>query len=450
MSTLAAPTSPSMESTSSLPATGSGLEIAQPQRSDTATLPAWFVERSSAAWNRFQELPVPSHKDENWRYSNAKRIPLAELKIAPAGDADAQKAAISASTGVANPAAKFVFLNDRLIHAETDRLPEGLTCLPFADALVQEGELMERHFMKREHVLGSAKFAALHLAHVKAGMVVVAAKGVELEGSIEVFHWVSGEGAAVFPHTLIVAEELAKVSVVEHYRSLDEGSGFACAVADFVAKPGGKVTYAQCQELNRTSVAMHLSSTTADRDATVTSFQLQLGSSFARSESVSDMIGSGARSDMLSASLPMGDQRVDQRTLQHHAAPHATSDLLYKNALYDTSKTVFSGLITVDEGAHYTDAYQTCRNLLNSDDAEADSMPGLEINADQVKCSHGSTSGPISDDELFYLKARGITDAESRHLIVRGFLADTLDRLHDEALTDLVAARIDAKMSSLS
>ena len=140
------------------------------------------------------------------------------------------------------------------------------------------------------------------------------------------------------------------------------------------------------------------------------------GAAFSRSESVSDLVGQGARSDMLSVSLPIGEQIVDQRTLQRHKAPHATSDLLYKNALYGQSRSIFSGLIIVDEGAHYTDAYQTCRNLLNSNEAEATSLPGLEINADQVKCSHGATSGPISDEELFYLKARGISDSESRKL----------------------------------
>ena len=428
----------------------SGLEAIAPKRSNAPSLPSWFVERSTAAWQTFQDLPVPTIKDENWRYSSAKLIPLADLQPASVANSDQEKVAIAASTGLKNPAAKLVFLNDRLIHSETGDLPEGIVCLSLEQALKQHSDLLEAHFMQRDHVLGSAKYAALHLAHVQAGAVVLAKKGVELAGSVEVFHWVAGEASSIFPHTLIIAEDLAKVSVVEHYRSLDEKAGFSCAVADFIAKPGSKITYSQSQELNRQSVAMHLSSTTADRDASVMSFQLQLGAAFARSENVSDLIGAGSRSDMLSGSLPMGDQRVDQRTLQCHKAPHATSDLLYKNALYDKSKTVFSGLITVDEGAHYTDAYQTCRNLLNSDDAEADSMPGLEINADQVKCSHGSTSGPISDDELFYLKARGIPDGEARHLIVRGFLADALGRFHDEEIAELMKARIDVKMSALS
>jgi Fe-S cluster assembly protein SufD len=175
------------------------------------------------------------------------------------------------------------------------------------------------------------------------------------------------------------------------------------------------------------------------------SFQIQLGADFSRSESVSDLIGTGARSDMLSVSMPLGDQVVDQRTLQKHKAPHASSDLLYKNALYDNTRTIFSGLIIVDEGAHYTDAYQTNRNLLNSKDAEATSMPGLEINADQVKCSHGATSGPVSDDELFYLKARGIPDHEARKLIVLGFIEDTVKRLGNEAVETMICQRLEEK-----
>jgi len=143
--------------------------------------------------------------------------------------------------------------------------------------------------------------------------------------------------------------------------------------------------------------------------------------------------------------LPFGTQVVDMRTLQNHIAPRTYSDLLYKNALYDKSRTIFSGLINVAEGAHYTDAYQKCRNLLNSDNAEAVSMPGLEINADQVKCSHGATSAPISEDELFYLKARGIPDTDSRHLITVGFLEDVIAKLGQESLVEYLDRRIEAK-----
>jgi len=408
--------------------------------------PDWFRARADAAWAEFQSLPMPSIKDENWRYSNSKKIELADHSAAAAASADQVQAAIAASAGLQKRAARFVFVNDVLVDADTSGLPEGVACVDFATALQSHPELLQRHFMQREMTLGSAKFAALHLAHVKAGTVLIVPKNAVVEQPVEVFHWVVGDHAAIFPHTLIIAQDNAQISLVDHYRSLDGQGGLSIAVADLVGSTGSKITYAACQELADDAQALHLSSIVAGRDAAVKSFQVQLGAEFSRSESVSDLLGEGAHSDMLSVSLPIDDQVVDQRTLQNHKAPHATSDLLYKNALYGQSRSIFSGLITVDEGAHFTDAYQTCRNLLNSKEAEATSMPGLEINADQVKCSHGATSGPISDEELFYLKARGISDKESRKLIVEGFLADVLQRFGNSEVLEMLVSRIDEKL----
>jgi Fe-S cluster assembly protein SufD len=346
--------------------------------------------------------------------------------------------------------ATFVFVNDRLVSSNTENLPQNVICTSLSQALVSHAEVLEKHFMQRAMELGSQKFAALHLALVQAGTVVIVPKGAVVEHPIEVFHWAVGEQTAIFPHTLIVTEDNAQVTVVDHYRSLDEVHGLSCAVADLVGGTGSHITYIACQEMGDVAQAMHLSSAVAGNDAHLKSFQLQLGANFSRSESVSDLIGRGARSDMLSVSLPLGEQIVDQRTLQNHKAPHATSDLLYKNALYDTSRTVFSGLITVDEGAHFTDAYQTCRNLMNSDTAEANSLPGLEINADQVKCSHGSTSSPVSEEELFYLKARGISDKEARRLIVLGFADDVIQRIGNKAIEQMLHERVEEKFARVA
>ena len=153
---------------------------------------------------------------------------------------------------------------------------------------------------------------------------------------------------------------------------------------------------------------------------------------------------------MLSVSIPAGEQEYDQRTFQHHVSEGAYSDLLYKNSLYDDSRTIFSGLIFVDKDAHHTDAYQTCRNLLMSDTCEANSMPGLEINADQVKCSHGSTSSQISDEEIFYLCARGIAPVQARQLIARGFSVDVLERLKCDTVEVLVLKFIDEKFARIA
>lgn len=427
--------------------TSTGLLSISPARS-TST-PAWFTTRSNAAWTEFQSLPLPGLKDEHWRYSNAKKIELETHAPAKQPTTEQSKAALAATEGLKERATRFVFVNDMLVESDTSGLPAGVVCVSLAEALQSHEAALQQHFMKGDLPLGSGKFAALHLAHVKAGTVIIVPNNVVIEKPVEIFHWVVGDHAAIFPHTLVVTGDNAQVSVVDHYRSLEGEGGLSIAIADLVGGSGSKITYAACQELADDAQALHLSSVTAGRDAGVKSFQLQLGAAFSRSESVSDLVGEGSRSDMLSVSMPVGDQIVDQRTLQNHKAPRASSDLLYKNALYDRGRTVFSGLITVAEGAHYTDAYQTCRNLLNSDEAEASSMPGLEINADQVKCSHGSTSAPVSDEELFYLKTRGINDAESRKLIVLGFINDAIARIGDEPIEAMMRARLEEKFARI-
>ena len=153
---------------------------------------------------------------------------------------------------------------------------------------------------------------------------------------------------------------------------------------------------------------------------------------------------------MISVAIANGDQEIDQRTLQHHAQPSTTSNLLYKNALYGRSRSIFAGLIQVDQGAHQTDAYQTCRNLLLSDEVEANSMPGLEINADGVKCSHGSTSSQIDDDEIFYFVARGITPRIARKLIAIGFSTEPIQRLKNEAIEELLVAQIGQRFEDVT
>lgn len=412
--------------------------------------PAWFHQRSAAAWEEFQSLPLPGNRDEHWRYSSAKKLALESFQIVTEpSEADKQEA-LARSKGLNENAAKLVFVNDHLVIDDNTRLPPGVICLPFDEALRTQGDVLEQYLMKRKAELGSEKFAALHLAHVRAGAVILVPKNVVIEHPIEVFHWVTGENAVIFPHTLIVTGDHAQVTVVDHHGSLRDESCASIAVADLVAGAGSRITYVSAQEMSLSSRALNISSTTVGRDASVKALQLHLGAAFSRNETVSDLIGEGARSEMLGVSLPFGDQCVDMRTLQNHIAPRTFSDLLYKNALYDKSKTVFAGLIQVEQGAHYTDAYQKCRNLLNSDEAEAASMPGLEINADQVKCSHGATCAPISADELFYLKARGISDHESRKLIATGFIEDVIAKLDNEDIIAELDRRIESKFAQMS
>lgn len=412
----------------------------------TLTLPAWFSARQEAAKARFESLPTPKRGHEEWRFANFKQLDfsgLAKPTLTITGDL------VSRSEGLEAPAAKFIFVNDELAHSES-ALPENVVCLPLADALTSHSDLVEKHFMKQETRLGSAKYAAWHEASLTNGLFVHVPDNVEVAGTIEVHHWISGKDIVVFPHTLIVTGKHAKVRVVDIFRSADDEAALAVAFNDLSAGPGSKLDYIAIQAVNEQTRVIQINETGAARDASTIGLVINTGASWVRNESLARLEGPGARSEMLSVSIPSHEQEYDQRTFQHHVSEGAYSDLLYKNSLYDRSRTVFSGLIFVDEGAHHTDAYQTCRNLLMSDDAEANSMPGLEINADQVKCSHGSTSSQISDEEIFYLRARGIDPTNARQLIARGFSVEVIERLKDDATEELVLKFIDDKFAKIA
>ena len=432
--------------------TSQGTFTAQPSWNHSTT-PTWFARAQEEAWQQFLDTPMPKRTDEEWRFADLKKLDLDGYEVPAPVDENVAADLITRTSTLENNSAKLVFANDELI-ADPLLAPElaeqGVICKPLAQAIEEDGELVQKYFMNRDARLGSAKFVALHVARARAGVFVYVPRGVVVEHPIEVYHWLSGERSSVFPHTLIVTEDNASVTVVDYFASESEQDGFACSVADLVAGPGSKLKHVCCQNWAEEAKSIHVSSTTVGADADAKSLILNLGTSWNRSESVSHLVGKGANSDMLSVCIPEGNQQMDQRTLQLHEQPHTTSDLLYKNALYDQARTIFAGLIMVGEDAHFTDAYQTCRNLLLSDECEANAMPGLEINADQVKCSHGSTSGPITDEELFYLKARGIDDQMARQLVTFGFVNEAISRLQHPALEEVIEGKIHRRFARIS
>jgi len=414
-----------------------------------ADLPAWFAERQRSAWQRFLETPAPKRNDENWRFSSIKQLDFSDF-LTNAEVPEDTGTLIERSIGLEASAAKFIFVNDTLIEIES-KLPESVICMPLAEALLLHGDLVKQHFMQQDTRLGSAKWAALHEARLSNGLFVHVPDNVEVEGTIEAFHWISGDKSTIFPHTLIVTGANAKVRVIDTFLSENKShAGLCIAFNDLCAGPGSKLDYIAIQAFNDPSKVIQINETGVARDATTKSFVLNTGATWARNESLSRLEGEGSRSDMLSVSVPARQQEYDQRTFQHHVSAGAYSDLLYKNSLYDKSRTIFSGLIFVDEKAHRTDAYQTCRNLFMSDDAEANSMPGLEINADDVKCSHGSTSAQISEEEIFYLRARGIDPIRARQLIARGFSVEVIERLDDDKVEALILKHLDDKFAHIA
>src|SRR5438445_11771874 len=414
--------------------------------------PDWFRDQQHAAWKEFEGLPTPTRKDQAWRFSNVALLDLAPFKISAPLSEDDRKNVLKYSRGLDEYAARMIFANDQLIERDvvSENLKKrGVIFQPLERAMVEHADLFRRYFMSTEAALGSAKFAALHQALVSSGTFLFLPRGVEIEQPIEIFHWLRHDNTSIFPHLLLVTDELAKVTVIEHFRSCNRTApGFACGVNDLIAGPGAKVTYVCDQDWGENVVALQMNSTAVDHDASAMSLNLHVGAKYSRFESLSRLIGEGGRSDLLAVAVAKHRQEFDARTLQDHVSPRTASDLLYKNALDDRARTIFGGLIRVEPHAHFTDAYQKVRNLLLSDDSEANSMPGLEILADNVRCTHGPTSGQIDKDELFYLRTRGIPVSVAQRLIVSGFLNEVIQRLDHEAIADHLRRLVDDKFAN--
>jgi Fe-S cluster assembly protein SufD len=434
--------------------TETGSILSEPKES--SEFPDWFREQQHEAWKQFQSLPFPTRKDQLWRFSNVNLLDLKPFKFSGIISDKDRDAILEQSRGLDEVAARVIFAGDQLIERDviSEQLKKrGVIFQPLERAMVEHADLFRKHFMSQPAVLGSAKFAALHQASVSSGTFLYVPRGVEIELPIEIFHWLHGENTSVFPHLLLVTDELAKVTVIESFRSLirheeqEPAAGFACGVNDLIAGPGAKITYVCAQTWGDNVRALQMNTTTVDHDASALSLNLHLGGKYSRFESLSRLIGEGGRSDLLAVSVADGEQEFDARTLQDHVSPHTASDLLYKNALDDRARCTFGGLIRVEPHAHFTDAYQKVRNLLLSDDAEANSMPGLEILADNVRCTHGATSGQIDEEEMFYLRSRGIRPATARQLMVSGFLSEVIQRLEQPAIESSLRQLIEAKFA---
>jgi Fe-S cluster assembly protein SufD len=298
-------------------------------------------------------------------------------------------------------------------------------------------------------------FTLLHDAFLVGGALVKVPAGVVIDKPIVVLHWSEGDGLATFPHTLVVAGEAAEVTVFDRYGSADRGPApvadrepahLVDAVVELIVGDGAHVRYVSVQEHGPHTWQIALQRAHVGRDASLRSAVVALGGRYARLRSESLLAGSGAESDLTAVYFGDGHQMLDFRTLQDHAAPHTRSDLLFKGAVEDTAQSVYSGLIRIRDVAQGTQAFQTNRNLVLTEGAEAKSVPNLEIEADDVKCSHASTVGPIDDDQLYYLESRGIPPEEAERLIVLGFFDDVLDRIPVPELTAALRRTVVAKL----
>ena len=417
--------------------------------------PNWLIERRSKGIEQFEKLAMPSARDENWRFSRVSKMSTDGYCQVEGADTSRFDVLNERSNLVSQCAGRSVFVDNfkSIFEGVSNELTEkGVIFLPILEAIKQHPDLMEKYFLRESTELGSQKFFGLHAASVKAGTVIYVPKGVEVFEPIVNYYWASGERVAVYPHTLIIAEDNAKISVVDLFFS-DSTSNEALNISasNIYAGSGAKVFRKVVQNWNQKTISFQLDTTVAERDAQVKNIAVNIGATRARFESQTRIEGAGADVKMYSLTVAEENQEFDQRTFQTHNANNAVSDLLYKNALLDKSRSIFSGLIKVAEGAQQTDAYQTNRNLLLDPRAEANALPGLEILANDVRCSHGATTGNVDEEELFYIMQRGISRRVAMQLMVFGFFEEIIDLIDNEELAEnvrkLIHYKFDAKLS---
>jgi Fe-S cluster assembly protein SufD len=401
--------------------------------------PDWLTARRSEAAARLADLQWPTAADEIWRYSRIGDLDLSRFRPVPAeqmGEPGVEPAPgggpIAAEAG--ERSGLVVVRNGRVVHHALDPELEARGVKVCGIATCDADEL--RSSLGTCSDASPDAFTVLHDAFLAGGAYVKVPRGVVVEKPVVVLHWSEGEGLASFPHTLVVAEDGAEVTVFDRYGSADTKSGRAesvghlvDAVVELVIGDNAHVRYLSVQEQGPHTWQVALQRAHLGRDASLKSSVVALGGSYARLRSESLLAGSGAESDLTAVYFGDGAQMLDFRTLQDHDAPNTRSDLLFKGAVEDRAQSVYSGLIRIRPDAQKSVAFQTNRNLVLTEGADARSVPNLEIEADDVKCSHASTVGPVDEEQLYYLATRGVPPEEAERLVVLGFFDDVFDRL---------------------
>jgi Fe-S cluster assembly protein SufD len=287
----------------------------------------------------------------------------------------------------------------------------------------------------------------LHGAFRTGGTFLYVPPGVTVELPLQTLHYLDADGAAVFPHTLLVAGEDAQVTFIDRFASPNLQRALSAAVAELVVGPAARVRYVSIQEWGEGVTHLGVQRAHVERDADFRSLSIGFGASLARAETEAILQGEGGSSEMLGIFFADETQHFDHRTEQDHVAPNCTSDLLYKGALRDESRGVYSGWVHVRPGAQKTNAMQTSRNIILSEGAFGRAIPNLEIEANDVRCGHAASVGPVDDEQLFYLMSRGISREEAEKLVVFGFFNEVLDRIGLEEVRESAARAIEAELA---
>ncbi len=414
--------------------------------------PSWALESRLEAWEAFERLPPPSvTHPERWRRTDLGGLDLGALAL-PDGTAlpDPPQHLGPLLRDPEARAGLIVHMNGKepLAELEAPASGRGVILCGLSEALKTHQDLVSEHLLGAFDRPPTHRFEALRAALWSGGTFLYVPSGVEVALPLLSHRWLGAAGIAAFPRTLLVAEEGSGVTLVELCTSVAAGRrGLISGDTEIVARPGARVRHAVVQEWGQPlwEVGSRIRAGIG-RDASFSSLVATLGGGVAKSEIESRLLGPGASAEMLGVYFGSGAQHVELHTLQHHGARSTRSDLSYKGAVKDSARGLFSGLIRVEEGAQGTDAFQSNRNLILSEGARTESTPMLEIMANDLRCSHGSATSRLDEEQILYLMSRGIRRKRAAFMIVEGFFADILDRIPEGRLRAYLRARIAEKM----
>ncbi len=414
--------------------------------------PSWLQERRRDAFTRFQAAPWPTLRDEEWRRTDIRALKLDTFAPPmPHEPSDGAKAALNPAyetldglygTGIGQV--------DGTVHrlANAEQLPKGVVFADLATAVKNHPELIQQYLLTQAVEPGADVFSALHAAFWTGGVLLYVPKGVKVE--VPLFHLIglSGEGSADLSHTLVVLEEGAEATLVQETAGRDRGdaAGLHNGAVELILERGSRLRFVNIQNWDQKTWHFSRERALVGPDAALQWTVGGLGSRLAKVNQEVALMGQGARAQVNGVMFTTGRQNLTYNTRQDHIAPHTTSDLLYKGGLKDKSRVVWRGMIRVEPDAQRTDAYQKNDNLVLSEDARADSIPGLEIEANDVRCTHGATAGPVDDEMIFYLRSRGISRETAVRLIVEGFFANVYDRITLEPVRETLRRAVAEKL----
>ncbi len=407
--------------------------------------PAWMLEFRLKAWELYANTPMPTTQDDAWRRTNLRRLKLDEIgpSLNGEGDASSVPAYMAQQLTEDKAGGLLVQVDGKTTNYEiSDELKaQGVIFCDMSTAVREHGDLVKAHFMNEAVPVTDGKFAALHGAFWRGGVFLYVPKNVQASAPLHSALW--STAGKTFTHTLVVIERGAEAIFIDEYGSAGgDGQALHNGVIELLVRDAGNLTYAALQDFGSNMWQISHERGRVGRDAKLDWVTSVMGTRTTKAFQTVELDDRGGWARMSGIFFGSQRQHFDLDTQQNHNAADTTSDLLYKGALRDKSRSVWQGMIKALPDSQRIDGFQANRNLMLDKDARADSIPGLEIQADDVRCTHASTIGKLDDEEIFYLMSRGIPKHTAVQMVVQGFFDPIMQRIPFEGVRDRIFGRI--------